>query len=190
MRTWAELVSADEARRRFAAAWTPRIRTEEIPTEEALGRVLATPILSPEDLPPFSRALMDGFACRAADLQGAPVELAVLGEVLMGGRAPVPVRPGGAIQIPTGGMLPEGADVVVPIEQTEAAGDRVRVLTELAAGRHCIARGEDVAQGQELLPQERRLRSADVGALIGLGILQVLVYARPVVGILATGDEI
>src|SRR3954447_17565962 len=121
METWGELLSADEARRRFAEAWTPQYSTEEVPTPEALGRVLAAAVAAPEDLPPFRRALMDGFACRAADIAASPAALRVAGEVGMGEVARVAVGPGEAARVPTGGMLPEGTDVVVPIEQAEAA---------------------------------------------------------------------
>src|SRR5436305_1849871 len=117
METWGELLSADEARRRFAEAWTPQYEAEEIPTPEALGRVLAAPVAALEDLPPFRRALMDGFACRAADIASAPVTLRVVDEILMGQVAAVEIGRGDAARVPTGGMLPEGADVVVPIEQ-------------------------------------------------------------------------
>lgn len=190
MRTWDELVSADEARRRFAAAWTPLVRHEEVHTHEALRRVLALAVHSPEDLPPFRRSLMDGFACRAADIAAVPTTLRLVDDIAMGAAALVPVGAGEAARIPTGGMLPAGADVVVPIEQADASACEVRILAALAAGRHLIERGEDVRAGAELLPAGRQLRSPDVGALMGLGITRVVVHALPVVGILATGDEV
>lgn len=184
------LPSADEARRRFAAAWEARPVPEEVATPDALGRVLAAPVAATEDLPPFRRALMDGFACRAADIATVPAVLAVVDDVQMGAPAHVPVGPGQAARVPTGGMLPEGADVVVPVEQAAAAGDRVTVHAALAAGRHLIERGEDVRAGVPLLPAGHRMRAPDVGALMGLGILRVAVYRRPRVGILSTGDEV
>jgi molybdopterin molybdotransferase len=190
METWGELMSADEARRRFAEAWTPSYGVEEIATPDALGRVLAQAILSPEDLPPFRRALMDGFACRAADIVWAPTRLKVVDDIQMGTQATVPLAQGEAARIPTGGMLPEGADVVVPVEQTVPEEGRVLIRTGLAAGRHLIERGEDVRAGEALLSEGHRLRPPDLGALMGLGILRIPVYRLPRVGILSTGDEV
>ena len=155
-----------------------------------MGRVLAEEVLSPEDLPPFRRSLMDGFACRAADIADAPVTLKLIGEVLMGEMAAQVVHPGEAVRVPTGGALPEGSDVVVPIEQASAEGDLVTIQATLAAGRHLVERGEDVTAGDVLLSEGHRLRPADVGALMGLGIPVVSVYRLPRVGIISTGDEI
>lgn len=190
MRTWGELISADEARRRFFEAWSPSYTTEEIDTSDALGRVLSEPVVCPEDLPPFRRSLMDGFACRAADIVRVPATLRIVDDIAMGAMALVPVGPGEAARVPTGGMLPEGADVVVPIEQADAEADRVTILNSLAAGRHLIERGEDVTAGQPLLPEGRRLRPPDIGALMGLGLTRVKVYRLPRVAILSTGDEV
>lgn len=190
MRTWGQLLSADEARQRFAEAWTPHFTEEEIETPAALGRVLSAPLSSPEDLPPFPRSLMDGFACRAADITAVPATLRIVDDIQMGQLARVPIRPGEAARIPTGGMLPEGADVVVPVEQADVHGDAVTIQTALTAGRHLIEQGEDVRQGEPLLAEGHRLRPPDIGALMGLGITRIRVYALPRVGILSTGDEI
>jgi molybdopterin molybdotransferase len=190
MQTWGALPSADEARRRFAEAWTPRLDAEDVDTESALGRVLAEPIAAPEDLPPFRRSLMDGFACRAADIASVPAILRIVDDVQMGLLARVPVGTREAARVPTGGMLPEGADVVVPIEQAEASGEAVTIHAALAAGRHLIERGEDVRAGEPLLEPGRRLRPPDVGALMGLGITRIRVYRLPRVAIISTGDEI
>ncbi len=190
MQTWGTLLSADEARKRFAEAWTPVLETEEIPTPEALRRVLAAAITSTEDLPPFRRSLMDGFACRAEDIASVPATLAVVDDIQMGTEARVPVGTGEAAWVPTGGMLPEGSDVVVPIEQAETGAGKVTILTSLVAGRHLIEAGEDVRAGELILAAGHRLRPQDVGALMGLGITRVSVYRQPLVGILSTGDEI
>lgn len=190
MRTWGTLISADEARLRFREAWSPTFSTEEIPTPEALHRVIAEPITSPEDLPPFRRSLMDGFACRAADIAAVPAALRIVGDVRMGEAADLTLQPGEAAQVPTGGMLPEGADVVVPIEQAESSGDTVTILSTLAAGRHLIERGEDVSAGELILAEGHRLRAQDLGALMGLGLTRVRVYRLPRIGILSTGDEV
>jgi molybdopterin molybdotransferase len=190
MQTWGNLISADEARQRFADAWQPALTAEEVPTPEALGRVLAAAVAAGEDLPPFDRSLMDGFACRAADITTVPAMLRLVDDIAMGTIARVPVGPGEAARIPTGGMLPAGADVVVPIEMADAGEGEVTIQKALAVGRHLIERGEDVRAGEPLLAAGHRLRPPDVGALMGLGITRVSVYRRPRVGILSTGDEV
>jgi molybdopterin molybdotransferase len=190
MQTWGKLPSADEARQRFAEAWAPQFETEEIPTPDALGRVLAVSVSATEDLPPFRRSLMDGFACRAGDITSVPARLRIVDDVQMGEEARVPIRAGEATRIPTGGMLPDGADVEVPIEQAEADGNSVIIQTALVAGRHLIERGEDVSAGERLMDVGHRLRAPDLGALMGLGFTCVTVYRLPRVGILSTGDEV
>src|SRR5437762_2399218 len=116
------LLSADEARVLFEQAFQLPGRTERIPTAEALGRVLGEAQVSPEDLPPFRRSLMDGYAVRAADTTGAspetPRTLAVVDDIAMGAAAQRGIGPGEAARVPTGGMLPEGADAVVIVEET------------------------------------------------------------------------
>lgn len=188
------LVSAAEARRRFDAVFRPRARVERVTSAEALGRVLAEGIASPIDLPPFARALMDGYAVRAVETAGAsretPRELAVVDDVAMGSVATRPIGPGEAARIPTGGMLPEGADAVINVEETAEREGRVALFKSVRPGQHMIERAADVRAGERLLPAEHPLRPPDIGALMGLGVLEVAVYALPRVGILSTGDEI
>src|SRR5215204_3199601 len=118
MRTWPRLRSADEARQLFAEHYRPQPTPESVATPAALGRVLAEAVHAPADLPPFRRALMDGFAVRSADIASAPASLRVVDEIRMGEPATRPLGAGEAARIPTGGMLPEGADCVVPVELT------------------------------------------------------------------------
>jgi molybdopterin molybdotransferase len=189
-----ELVSAAEARQIFDAAFTPTAREERVPTAGALGRVLSAPLASPLDLPPFARSLMDGYAVRAADTEGAsratPRVLRVIDDVAMGAVAGRPVGPGEAARIPTGGMLPEGADAVVIVEETEEREGRVSVYRGVRPGQHTIDRGGDVRAGDLLMGEGHRLRPPEIGALMGLGLLEVPVYALPRVAILSTGDEV
>jgi molybdopterin molybdotransferase len=188
------LVGADEARAMFDAAFRLPEQTERVASAEALGRVLAEELAAPEDLPPFRRSLMDGYAVRSADTTGAapesPRTLSLVAEVMMGAVAARGIGPGEAAAVPTGGMLPEGADAVIPIELTRAEGDRVVLLSPIGVGRHLIERGEDVRRGEPLLSPGHRLRPQDLGALLGLGILEIAVYRRPRVGIISTGDEV
>jgi molybdopterin molybdotransferase len=188
------LVSADEARALFEQAFSFPDRHERIPAAEALGRVLAEAQVSPEDLPPFRRSLMDGYAVRAADTTGAtretPRMLAIVADIAMGAAAERDIGPGEAARVPTGGMLPGGADAVVIVEETREEEGHVAVLSPITPGRHLIERGEDVRRGDPLLPAGHRVRPQDLGALLGLGIPEIAVYPRPRVGIISTGDEV
>src|SRR5690348_8666309 len=129
------LVSADEARALFEQAFSFPDRHERIPAAEALGRVLAEAQVSPEDLPPFRRSLMDGYAVRAADTTGAtretPRMLAIVADIAMGAAAERDIGPGEAARVPTGGMLPGGADAVVIVEETREEEGHVAVLSPI-----------------------------------------------------------
>jgi len=168
---------------------------EEVALGEALGRVTARPVVCAEPLPPFPRSVVDGYAVRAADTagagEGAPAYLTIAGEVRMGETPPRPLAPGEAMWVPTGGMLPDGADAVVMVEYTrkwDAA--EVELRRSAAAGENVIARGDDLDIGDEVLPAGHALRPQDIGALAALGITSVQVRTRPVAAILSTGDEI
>lgn len=182
-----------EAQQRLREVLKP-FPVEEAALPEALGRVLAAEVRAAEDVPGFDRATMDGFAVRAADTFGAseglPAYLRVAGEVLMGRAPDGPLLPGEAWRIPTGGMLPEGADAVVMVEHTEEAGDAVAVLRPVAPEENVVRRGDDVRAGQVVLPAGKRLRPHDIGLLAACGVTRVPVRHRPVVGIIGTGDEV
>jgi len=169
--------------------------SEFVPVESASGRVLAAALLVPGDLPTFDRAHMDGYAVRARDTFGAsdslPAYLKLSGVVEMGQAPKEPLPRGCAMRIATGGMLPEGADSVVMIEYTEeVAGGQVEVSRSVSPWEHVIRIGEDIAAGAEVLPAGRRLRPHDLGALTGVGILEVSVVRRPRLALIGTGDEI
>jgi molybdopterin molybdotransferase len=168
---------------------------EVIPTAEALGRVLAEDIQSPVDLPDFDRATMDGFAVRATDTNGASESSAIqfdfVGEVRMGQVADMRIERGQTAKIPTGGMLPEGADSVVMDEYSSFADSQTVQLTRGAAPWENIVRvGQDIGRGETLLVEGDVLRPQELGALCGLGITSVSVRRKPRVAILATGDEV
>ena len=169
--------------------------SEVIPVEAASGRVLAERLVVPGDLPTFDRAHMDGYAVRARDTFGAsgslPAYLKLSGVVEMGKAPTDALARGCAMRIATGGMLPEGADAVVMIEYTEeVAGGQVEVSRSVSPWEHVIRIGEDIAAGSEILPAGRRLRPHDLGALTGVGILEVAVVCRPRIALIGTGDEI
>ncbi len=168
---------------------------ERVPVARAAGRVVAERLVVPEDLPAFHRAHMDGYAVRARDTFGAsasiPAYLALAGAIEMGREPPGPLPEGGAMRIATGGMLPEGADAVVMVEYTEeVAGGRVEVQTSVSPWEHVLRTGEDIRAGAEILPAGRRIRPHDVGALTGVGLLEVEVFRRPRIALIGTGDEI
>jgi molybdopterin molybdotransferase len=169
-------------------------RVEEVSSERALDRVLARDLTAPEDLPGFQRSTMDGYAVRASDTFGAseglPAYLEVAGEVPMGAPAEITVGAGQAARISTGGVLPVGADAVVMVENTELSGATVEVVKGVAPGDNTVQPDEDVAKGTILFSRGQVLGPAQIGALAGLGINDVSVFIRPLVAILATGDEL
>lgn len=173
----------------------PAAGSAMVDTADALGRVTAAAVRSPEALPPFPRATMDGYSLRAADTFGAsdglPAWFTLVGEVPMGQAPAVAVGIGEAAVAYTGGMLAHHADAVVMVEQTQAIdADTIEVMRPVAPGENVAQPGEDVGVGAVALPAGHRIRPQDIGALLALGIVRVRVANRPRVGILAMGDEI
>ena len=154
---------------------------------EAEGRVLAEEVLADRDYPPFRRSARDGYAIRAAD---APGELLVLGQVRAGEAFSGAVGPGQAVEIMTGAPLPEGTDAVVMVEHTERAAGRVRIRSAIKSGENFTPRGADAAASEMVLHAGRRIGFAEAAALASMGRVAVLVYGRPRVAILPTGDEL
>ena len=172
-----------------------RTRPETVPLTGALDRVPAGPVAAPEALPGFARSTVDGYAVRAADTYGVsdglPGYLDVTGAVRMGAEPDVAVRPGTAVSMPTGGMLPPGADAVVMVEYTqEAMPGTIEVVRPVAPGEGVVRADEDAAPGADLVPAGRPLRAQDLGMLAAAGVTAVAVHARPRVTILSTGDEV
>jgi molybdopterin molybdotransferase len=174
-----------------------KIRTvvEEIPLEDSLDRVIAFDISSSEDLPAHPRSTMDGYAVRAADTFGAsesmPGYLTISGEVLMGEVAVGEVKKGCCFKVPTGGLIPAGADSVVMLEHTVPVDETmIEVIKGVGSGTNLIQRGEDIQLDALALSAGHRLRAQDIGLLAGLGVSSVQVFSKVRVGILSTGDEI
>ncbi|CUS02173.2 Molybdopterin molybdochelatase [Candidatus Promineifilum breve] len=192
----------DDARELLLRHIRPIDEIERVATADALGRVTAEALFAPHALPTFRRSTMDGYALRAADSHGAtdslPALLRVVGEVAMGRAADVPFRqPGQAVIVHTGGMLPDWADAVAPVEHTqivatvaEPGENEIELYRACAAGQNVIQIGEDVAQNGEVLPQGTPLRPQDIGGLLAFGITAIAVTRRPRIAILATGDEV
>jgi molybdopterin molybdotransferase len=175
---------------------TSRLETAQVKLADALGLVLATDAVCDLDSPPFDKALMDGYAVRAGDCQGAEARLRVIDEVPAGQVSRLAIGPGEAIRIMTGAPIPEGADAVVQVERTrcETHNDRQTVVIAEPAGvvpgKSILRRGESTRQGTCVVPAGRKLRAQELGALAELGQADVAVYRAPRVAVLATGDEL
>ncbi|SCZ79284.1 molybdopterin molybdotransferase MoeA [Acidaminobacter hydrogenoformans] len=169
--------------------------TETLPLNQALGRILADDLTAAEDVPHFSRSVVDGYAVRAKDTFGAsesiPGFLSVVGAVEMGHPAAHAVRAGEAVYVPTGGALPEGADAVVMIEYTEPFGaGQIAVHRPSAPLENVMSKGDDITVGETVLRGGTRLRPQELGVLSALGVNSVTVFAPLQVSVLSTGDEI
>ncbi|MGH3053148.1 MAG: molybdopterin molybdotransferase MoeA [Gaiellaceae bacterium] len=184
-----ELIAFEEAQRIVLERAKP-LEAERVPIERAAGRVLAEPAVAVVDLPPFPSSAMDGFALRAEDTGGAPLELPVVEEVAAGSPAGRRLAAGEAMAISTGGAVPEGADSVVPVELVEERNGHVGVREPVPEGANVRGRGGDVRAGDTVLEPGVRLGPAQVGALAAAGISEVRCAKRPRVGILVTGSEL
>ena len=170
--------------------------TEEVSLTEAAGRILAFDIFSKENIPPYRRSIMDGYAVRSSDVGAAgdmiPTMLRVSGEVLLGmDPSGLTVEPGCCVYVPTGGYVPEGADAVVMVEYCEPFGDNMLAVSKAGApGENVVQVGEDIAEGELLLPKGRKLRPQDIGVLAAAGISSVPVIVPWRVTVISTGDEL
>ncbi|WP_346353780.1 molybdopterin-binding protein [Azotosporobacter soli] len=189
-------ISLEEGRRQIAAALADiRTAVELVALAQACGRVLAEDVFSRENLPAFARSTVDGFAVNSADTFGAgeglPALLELDGEILMGSTAEGRVGNGAGMTIPTGGMLPEGADSVVMLEHTQRPdATTLLVLKPVAPGENIVRAGDDISAGGLILSKGSRITPQDIGALAACGIAELKVYCPPVVGVLSTGDEV
>ena len=203
MRPFEGTMPLAEARAIIESAIVPIDRVERIRVQDANGRVLAHDVAADADVPPFSRAAMDGYAVRAADTAGAtrqsPVTLRCVGQTFTGHVSTRSVGGGECIEVATGAPLPPGADAVVIVEDTETPGGDgppegghhgVRVFTSVRPQQNVGRQGADIARGQTVLAAGTFLNAARAGALSALGLTTVGVYAKPRVAILSTGDEI
>jgi molybdopterin molybdotransferase len=186
-----------EARERVLAAAQP-LPPEQVPLADAMGRPLLRPVVARHALPPFRNSAMDGIAARAADLAKAtaasPARLRLTGTVAAGHVAAGPLGAGEAIRIMTGAMLPDGADVVVPVEELEfvrgGAGEQVCVSRAASAGENIRGAGLDLKEGDVAVEAGRALTPHDLALLASLGEARLTVGRRPHVAVLSTGDEL
>ena len=195
MRPFERTMPLAEAFAIIEGAIRPIERTERIPLQQANGRVLARDVIANADVPPFSRAAMDGYAVRSEDTAGAqrsaPRTLRCIEQVFTGQMPVEAVGPGQCIEIATGAPMPAGADAVVMVEET-AAGDRgeIRIFAAAQPRQNIGPQGADIQQGQTVLQAGTALNASRIGATAALGLTEVDVYAKPRVAILSTGNEI
>jgi molybdopterin molybdotransferase len=178
------------------------LEKEEKPLLDCLGQVLAEDVYAPFDVPPQDNSAMDGYAVQAKSIVGASSEhprvLRVIGEIAAGCVSDFKVEPATAVRIMTGAFVPRGADVVVPFEDTDEVDRKlvpvsraeIGVRVGLPNGSNIRRRGEDIAKGELVMKRGNLLRPAEIGVLASLGKKMVSVIRRPVVGILATGNEV
>ena len=194
MRPIRETIPVEEAKALARAAAAPLDRVERIGIANAAGRVVARPVVSSIDVPPFDRAAMDGYAVVAADTFGAGRDNAKhlrLVHTSYSGDAPArAITAGECVEISTGAPLPDGADAVVMVEETEKAADGVRVFTPVYPGQHVGRRAADITSGQTVVAAGTSLNAGKLGALAAVGTTVVDVFARPGVTIVSTGNEI
>jgi molybdopterin molybdotransferase len=195
MRPIKDTIPLDEARQLIAAAMPPLTRTEMVALSNANGRVLARDVISDRDVPPFSRAGMDGYAVIAEDTFGAsryePKILRVVEKIYTGQVPTQRVARGDAAEIATGAPMPDGADAVVMVEETERAGQTdVRIFTPVYPRQNVGRQGADIVHGQTVLEAGETLNPSRIGAIAALGIDAIEVISRPSVAILSTGNEI
>ena len=160
---------------------------ERVALDEAAGRVLAEPALARVDFPPFASSAMDGFALQSADTPGS---LPLVARIAAGSPAPRPLRPHEAMSIATGGVVPEGADAVVPIERVVQKDDKIEVPDPVGRNDNVRPQGGDARAGDVVLDGGVRLGAAQIGALAAAGVAQVVCAGRPRVSVLATGSEL
>jgi molybdopterin molybdotransferase len=188
------LRSVDEVRDDILSQVHP-LTPLELPLTDAYGCVVADDITSPVSLPMFASSAMDGFAVRASDvaeaLQARPIELKIVGRAMIGHRPDATVGSGEAVAIATGAPIPAGADAIVPIENAEVIdGELVRLYEAPREGRHVRPQGEDVSEGELLVPKGKRLGAPELGLLANAGVPHPMVHPRPRVVVLSTGDEL
>jgi len=194
MRPIASTVLFDDAMRIVMASAAPIERAEWVALSDADGRVAASDVPARVDVPPFDRAAMDGYAVIAEDTFGAgshqPRSLVCVDRVFTGHVPARGISRGECIEIATGAPMPEGADAVVMVEETERDGDHVRVLTPVYPRQHVGRRAADLAMGARVISAGHVINPSRVGALAATGTTSVSVFARPSVAILSTGNEI
>ena len=182
-------LTAEQYRDELLALVSPGSRTEQVPLDEALGRILAEAVISRVSNPAFTNSAMDGYAVRAADVADFPARLRVVGDVPAGSSLDPGFGAGECVRIMTGAPLPSVADTVVPVEDTDGGTEHVEIRAA-APGRHVRHAGEDYPAGSALAAAGVRITPGVLGAIAAAGATSVTVREAPVVAVCATGDEL
>lgn len=190
-----ELISPNKALDKFLDRIVPLSGTEKIATEDSLQRITGSAILAPHSLPTFPRSTVDGYAVVAADTFGVsptlPGYLNIVGEIAMGEIPRFRIGSGECALIHTGGMLPMGANAIIMLEESQVIDlKELEIYRPVAVGENVIKVGEDVLAGEIVVEKGKRLRAADIGGLLALGLTEIDVISLPKVGIISTGDEV
>ena len=195
------LLSVEQAKQRILSQFQP-VSTEKIPLSASTNRILATDIIAADDLPLFDNSSMDGFALRASDSSNAapasPVTLSVVADIPAGSTPTVSLAPGQAARIMTGAQMPDGADAVIPVEDTDfndrsagiAPPKTIKFVRPVQANENVRPRGMDVRTGEIILKAGTRINAQSIGILAMLGYPDVEVHKRPRVALLSSGDEL
>ena len=188
-------MTLEEAQQTIQAHFNPpALGEEEVVLLEAYNRVLAEDVVSTLDIPPFSRSTVDGYAVKAKDTFGAdenqPGNLKVTGVVAIGEQPEVKVEEGEAVEIVTGAPIPQGADAVVMVEDTEREDSDLHVYSAVTAGENVMKSGSDIKRGEAVLRKGQLLGSSEIGVLAALGLTKVKVSKFPMVAVLSTGGEV
>ncbi len=167
---------------------------EELETSKALNRILANNIISDLDIPPFDRSAMDGYAVKAEDTFEAspsnPKVIKKIGTVEIGEQTELVLKSGDAIRISTGAVIPQGADSVIKIEDTNIDGDKISLYTSVVPGKNISKKGEDIPRGTNILRAGITIKASHIALLSSLGIKHVKVKKKPKVSVFAVGDEL
>ncbi|WP_283694410.1 molybdopterin molybdotransferase MoeA [Clostridium perfringens] len=173
---------------------TKALKSEVVSIKDSLKRVLYGDVKSKINNPPFNKSVFDGYAFKSEDSKGTskenPVELKIVDEIFAGDFSEIEIKSGEAIRIMTGAPIPVGADCVLKQEETERHGDLVKIFKEMKANENISFMGEDIQIGETLIKKGKRLDYADLGIMASSGISEVLVYKKPRVSIISTGDEV
>jgi molybdopterin molybdotransferase len=183
---FARITSINSALDRFLGSFEPINRVETIKLEAADGRILSRDVSAPDDVPHYDRSAMDGYAVRAHDTFGSSKDSGIFLKLTSQGK----IREGECMLVHTGSAIPEGADAVVMVENTEPAGESIEVLGQVSPGQNVGYRGEDVKKDDTVFQKGRQLKPSDVGLLASMGFVEIEVYEKPRVMIIPTGEEI
>lgn len=185
-----EYVGLAKALKDVEAAMKKGRRVESVPARLSYGRIASRDLKAADDVPPAPVSHMDGFAISHSSFDGGRREFRLKGEVQLGAIPRFSIDGSEAARVATGSFLPRGADTVVPVERTRADGVKVRMEGSVEPGQFVFGRGEDLKRGSAIIRRGSRIRAQDVALLVSLGVESVEAYARPKVGVLATGDEL